>query len=608
MSNFAETIHEIYDCREKYIVIGLTGRTGSGCSTAASILSSQLENINFPTPKYDGDDLNEKRKYKLVHTYISKNWNPFYWIKIKDIITAFILENDFSDFCAFAVDTLTSPSQKTDKIKELLESSCELEYGELRKRIIGLNEINGASAPDEVYKFYFEDISSFSDKLKITLNELSQDNYTRIFQVVGDNIRSSGSAISSQYNPSKIFSIAKRVNDLIKVLRERARADNREVFVVIDTLRNPFEALYFRERYSAFYLMAINTQDETRRTRLLKQFNYNDVQIENLDKKEYSRKKGQSLFISQDIQKCYDLADIHISNPQLGESDFTFIKEQMAKFVSLIMHPGLIMPSAVERCMQIAHTAKLNSGCLSRQVGAVITDKFFSIKALGWNTSPRGQTPCSLRNVNDFLNHDDKEAFSDYENNNGKFRDLIKSKFEKIDSSDTAAKMKGRNLAYCFKDAYNCLEGDKNQVHTRSLHAEENAFLQITKYGGQGILGGFLFTTSSPCELCSKKAFQLGIKKIFFIDPYPGVANQHILAAGTESPSLELFSGAIGRAYHQLYEPIMPYKDELELMIGFKFSVLSRKDLQLENDELKTRVQELEELIRSVSQNGETTK
>jgi dCMP deaminase len=31
-----------------------------------------------------------------------------------------------------------------------------------------------------------------------------------------------------------------------------------------------------------------------------------------------------------------------------------------------------------------------------------------------------------------------------------------------------------------------------------------------------------------------------------------------------------LFSGAIGAAYHKLYRPIMAYKDELEMLIGFE--------------------------------------
>ncbi|PKN11891.1 MAG: hypothetical protein CVU69_10470 [Deltaproteobacteria bacterium HGW-Deltaproteobacteria-4] len=86
----------------------------------------------------------------------------------------------------------------------------------------------------------------------------------------------------------------------------------------------------------------------------------------------------------------------------------------------------------------------------------------------------------------------------------------------------------------------------------------------IVKHGGQGVKDGSLYTTASPCELCSKKAYQLGIKRIVYIEPYPGIAVSHVVHSGTNQPSMMLFSGAIGQAYSKLYDPIMPYKDELK--------------------------------------------
>ena len=37
----------------------------------------------------------------------------------------------------------------------------------------------------------------------------------------------------------------------------------------------------------------------------------------------------------------------------------------------------------------------------------------------------------------------------------------------------------------------------------------------------------------------------------------------HIIDGGTCKPVLNLFSGAIGRAFHRLFTPIVAYKDEL---------------------------------------------
>ncbi|MCI5212396.1 MAG: hypothetical protein D3910_27255, partial [Candidatus Electrothrix sp. ATG2] len=186
-----------------------------------------------------------------------------------------------------------------------------------------------------------------------------------------------------------------------------------------------------------------------------------------------------------------------------------------------------------------------------------------------------GKVPCNLRSKLDLFDDDknDEDAFSLFERenlkNNSDYQKLFsEEKRQLIDLKDE----EGLNISYCFKSEYGSCEPEekKNQVHTRALHAEENAFLQIIKYGGRGIEGGMLFTTSSPCELCAKKAYQLGIKKIYYIEPYPGIATSNIIASGAKSnrPKLELFHGVVGRAFHNLYNPIIAYKDELTARIN----------------------------------------
>jgi deoxycytidylate deaminase len=248
-------------------------------------------------------------------------------------------------------------------------------------------------------------------------------------------------------------------------------------------------------------------------------------------------------------------------------ANFSSLKSQLVKYVMLMRHPGLVTPTSVERSMQIAYSAKLASGCISRQVGAIVTDENFSIKAVGWNSAPENQVPCLLRSVEDLIRHNDERAFSEYELNNRKFRDKILEKYPHEDRCNREEKVSGRNISFCFKDIQNEIDGQKNQVHTRSLHAEENAFLQVARHGGEGVKGGILFTTASPCELCAKKAYQLGIAQIYYIDPYPGIALSHILGSGNAKPKLDLFRGAIGRAYNQLYQPTLPFKDELSMLM-----------------------------------------
>lgn len=308
------------------------------------------------------------------------------------------------------------------------------------------------------------------------------------------------------------------------------------------------------------------TSDENDRFSRLINLGFSKSEIDTIDHKEYPKKKiKKEYFSSQDIQRCIELSDVYLHNKTESRTDMFELSKQLFRYISLIMHPGLVTPTNIERCMQTAFNAKANSGCISRQVGAAVTDDNFSIMSIGWNDVPEGQVACGLRDINKLLDNNDNEAFSEYERSED-FKVFLQSKLTSMEK-----KMKGRYCRFCFKDAYNSHTGLSNQVHTRALHAEENAFLQIVKRGGGLVKNGNLFTTASPCELCSKKAYQLGIANIFFIDPYPGISESHIINSGKQRPKLKYFQGAIGRAYSQLYQDFMPLKDENEILYVMKF-------------------------------------
>lgn len=385
----------------------------------------------------------------------------------------------------------------------------------------------------------------------------------------------------------------KKIDKLIKlIIRRDENIKNENTRICIDAIRNPYEAMYFKDKYKAFRLVAINTDDRDRKGRLV---NLNTEELENLDEIEYAQKmkEPQEVFYHQNIQGCLEIADIHIYNPDIYNDKYYELTTQILKYVSLMLHPGLVTPTHIERCMQLAYNAKFNSGCLSRQVGAVVTRADYSIQSVGWNDVPKGQISCNLRDANGYCKNKDKESFSEYEIENKEFSNSML----KI-SNASKNKTSGRCMSYCFKDVYNGLKGEKNQVYTRALHAEENAFLQISKYGGTEVKGGCLFTTASPCELCAKKAYQLGIEKIYYIDPYPGISQSHILTFGsTGNPEMKLFYGAIGQSYLDFYQPRISIKDELEMVTGVNVKSVVKsmenksdvefQDIEYENIEIK---------------------
>lgn len=546
-SYLPSAIETIYRKDDDLIVLGLTGRTGSGCSSVAKLLCSEVNEILLSLFSGSNPVTNDQRKERIVHRHFLSTWKPFQLIQVRSIITLLLLEQKTSD----------------------VESYLEMELGEMPDKVV--TKLRGMSRSlarakregDEQYVDYV------TGKLRSDCEEfralLGEGRFVRLYQLIGKNLRLSGCAIDGRQLPGKFFTLAEKINSLLKTIIATNKKAARSTLIVIDAIRSPLEAIFFQDRYASFYLAAVSCDDADRRQRLIA-LGYSSDEINSIDEEEYSPRDldDAATFSVQDIQGCLQRSDLYISNPQQSDevSRFSALANQIVRFVSLMKHPGLVSPSHIERCMQLAYTAKLNSGCISRQVGAAITDRNFSVQAVGWNDVPYGQVPCNLRDREDHLKGNDSAAFSEYERSDSKFIQQMKSK----QSRYIPIKKTGRNASYCFKDEYNTLTGKKNQVHTRSLHAEENAFLQISKNGGRGIQGGMLFTTASPCELCSKKAYQLGISQIIYIDPYPGIAVSHILHGGVHNPQLTLFSGAIGRAFHRLYTPVLPYKDEMEAL------------------------------------------
>ncbi len=600
-----KALEQIFHERDKFILIGLTGRTGSGCTTAATLLSYNVNDFDLPTPKLSCFDNNDERKERIIYSYTQKHWDKFTVISMRDVITSFVLENEYCEFESYIMKSIQVTKDKIEisqKMNNRLKDQYEI-YHKERKDISNLDEYTKDQIKIKAqrsYDFYYKGIKSFSEDLKKCFDKInlkdSEDSFTSLFQKLGNNIRSSGNALKESYENENIYTFAKRLNKIVKVIRV---VEENKSFIVIDAIRNPFEAQYLRERYSAFYLISINTPNSDRIERLTN-LGYTKEKIESLDNNEYPKKlKGVYKFTRQDMQKCIELSDIHINNPHDQGQDLNKLKKQLAWYVSLIKHPALVTPTPLERTMQIAYQVKLNSGCISRQVGAVITDQYYSIKAVGWNSSAEAQTPCLLRSSSDLISILDKKGFSFYENTDEKFRDLVSINYKYLPEHEHFL---GFTPCYCFKDLQNRIDGEKNQVHTRSLHAEENAFLQLAKYGGVGIIGGILFSTASPCELCAKKAYQLGIKKIFYIDPYPGISLDHIFQSGKKRPVVELFSGALGRAHHQLYTPIFPFKDEQELLYGDLIGTESILEDEIKKAEknLKEKRDELDKVKKNI--------
>lgn len=608
MKTYAQAVNNTYSEKEKLLILGLTGRTGAGCSTAAKILATKnFEDLDLGYIRRDEYGETDEYKYNIIKQYMEKGgkWTPFDIIEGSCVILSYILTevcNDVYD-CSGLLDYLSHLQNKQEGVnfriegfEKLIPEIHGIDYIFKKAQLyplVNLESLLNSNEKDKIieyYNFYINELPKYKVRIKNILLKYScyeeekgklQDKpaikyhlYTYLFQKIGNNIRSSGNPYIEKFDQSVYHNFAERISLFIELIKKKNYVLGQECNrICIDAIRNQYESNYLKDKYRAYYLLSISVEESTRKDRLK---NMDSDERTGVDKIEYPNKlKSEEIFYHQNISSCFEMADIHVLNENEENRKMFFLTWQLVKYIALIIHPGLITPTHMERCMQLAFNAKYNSGCLSRQVGAVVTGPDFSVKSVGWNDVPKGQVACNLRDVNEFCKGTKKKCYSEYEKTDEQFEIAMNN----INKSLKYDELNGRQFPYCFKDVYNGYTKEKNQVYTRSLHAEENAFLQISKYGGQGVEDGFLFCTASPCELCAKKAYQLGIRKIYFIDPYPGISQKHILTFGEskQNPEMNLFYGAIGEAYIALYRPIMAFKDELELVSGVNCKTIAKE-------------------------------
>lgn len=128
-------IENIYKEREKFIIIGLTGRTGSGCTTISNILSTEsFKDLTLKQPKKTNFSCNSERKYQIIYNYAEEHWSPFFRISMTDIIFSFILQHTYKEFIGILKEVIGK--ELTNKVEKNIRN-C---YGALTDEFIYLNK------------------------------------------------------------------------------------------------------------------------------------------------------------------------------------------------------------------------------------------------------------------------------------------------------------------------------------------------------------------------------------------------------------------------------------------------------------------------------------
>ena len=252
-----------------------------------------------------------------------------------------------------------------------------------------------------------------------------------------------------------------------------------------------------------------------------------DLRISDLEKKLsdksevfklIDRDSGEEIKNGQSVRRVFPQADFFL---RVNDGTDDQIREKLNRYLDLLLGTKIITPTTDERAMYAAHSAARNSACLSRQVGAAITDEAGEVISVGWNDVPR-----AFGGLYDVFGRPGEANYVDHRcwnKDGGKcFNDEEKTE---ISTRLTRALInEGIVDASKEKEIENRLRRSSELSglieFSRAVHAEMHAILNAGHSGGGRIQGGRLYVTTYPCHSCARHIIAAGITEVRFIEPY----------------------------------------------------------------------------------------
>lgn len=220
--------------------------------------------------------------------------------------------------------------------------------------------------------------------------------------------------------------------------------------------------------------------------------------------------QDEGVSYGQQVRDVFYKANLFIN------SNLSTVKDDVRHFLTLLFSSRIGSPTVDERMMFEAYSASVRSTCLSRQVGAAISDSQGDLVSIGWNDVPAFGGGLSSDNVkahSEALCKHKKCCRSDTEKNV-----LIESAYLRLAKSGLLkTKATRERLEKVLRSAITSglIE------FSRAIHAEMEAILSSARGNRPGLRGGTLYVTTYPCDNCVKHILASGISVVKYIEPYP---------------------------------------------------------------------------------------
>ncbi|MBS75734.1 anti-phage dCTP deaminase [Variovorax sp.] len=288
---------------------------------------------------------------------------------------------------------------------------------------------------------------------------------------------------------------------------------SRRICHIIDSIKNQAELDLLREVYrEVLYVFGVFSPTSAREA--------------NMRAADYPREKIHALMErdarggaahGQTVGDTFPQSDFFL---RMDTNSQTGLNIKVERYLDLILGARIATPTKEESAMYAAASAASSSACLSRQVGAAVTDSAGEVLAVGWNDVPkafgglyqtdRENDPHGAKDLRCY-NKDGGKCFNDEE------KHLLAEALIESLGDDVVPKAK-------LDEAVQKILSDKKLQglieFSRAIHAEMHAILNALKLGGNKVDGGSIFVTTYPCHGCARHIVASGIHNVYYIEPY----------------------------------------------------------------------------------------
>jgi deoxycytidylate deaminase len=291
---------------------------------------------------------------------------------------------------------------------------------------------------------------------------------------------------------------------------------------VIRSLKHPKEVERLRVVYGkGFFLLGVSAPRWLRRE-TLRSKNFRPNEAERLLDKD----AGEADEIGQQTRDTFALADAYL---WIDGGDGERVKQKLRRILDLLFSCPFHPPTQEEHAMFMAYAAALRSSDLSRQVGAVVANRFGDVVASGANEAPTpgGGTywPPKIEFDGETNDLEGPDYLRGYDSNERERNKILAKVIAALvpDESEPSDDMGPEQRAAMVDRYKKQLKGTGILDLTefgRAVHAEMAALMSCARSGVTPV-GGTLYCTTFPCHNCAKHIVASGITKVVYVEPYP---------------------------------------------------------------------------------------